>query len=57
MNKKDLKEARFKIEKLKKISKRYLADIDSLFYINEKLSSEKDSVIKVNKNINRKNYK
>ena len=56
-NKKDLKEARVKIENLKKISKRYLAGIDSLFYINEKLSSEKDSVIKVNKNINWKNYK
>lgn len=55
-NKKDLKEARIKIENLKRISKRYLADIDSLFYINERLASEKDSVIKVNKNINWKNY-
>ena len=53
----NLKEARIKIENLKRISKKYLADIDSLFFVNERLTTEKDSVIKVNKNINWKNYK
>jgi len=56
-NKNDLKSARVKIENLKRISQNYIKDIDSLFYITEKLSSEKDSVIKVNKDINWKNYK
>ena len=55
--KNDLKEARKKIESLKEISKRYLANIDSLLVVNEILSHEKDSVIKVNKDINWKNYK
>ena len=32
-------------------------NIDSLFYVTERLSIEKDSVIKVNKDINWKNYK
>ncbi len=56
-NKNDLKEARIKIENLKRISQNYIKDIDSLFYVTERLSIEKDSVIKVNKNINWKNYK
>ena len=55
--KNDLREARFKIENLKRISQNYIKDIDSLFYVTERLSIEKDSVIKVNKDINWKNYK
>lgn len=55
--KNDLREARKKIEVLKQISKRYLKDIDSLFIVNRELTLEKDSVIKVNKTINWKNYK
>ena len=55
--KNDLSEARKKIIALKEIAKRYLANIDSLLVVNEKLTIEKDSVIKVNKNINWKNYK
>ena len=55
--KKDLNVAREKIEVLKTISKRYLADIDSLFILNVQLHNENDSVIKINKNINWKNYK
>ena len=55
--KNDLSEARKKIIALKEISKRYLANIDSLLVVNERLAIEKDSVIKVNKNINWKNYK
>tara|TARA_B100000945_G_scaffold139530_1_gene111723 strand:+ start:872 stop:1774 length:903 start_codon:yes stop_codon:yes gene_type:complete len=53
----DLREARRKIETLKTISKKYLANIDSLLILNTQLSEEKDSVINVNKNINWKNYK
>ena len=53
----DLKEARRKIETLKTISKKYLANIDSLLILNAQLSEEKDSVINVNKNINWKNFK
>ena len=53
----DLKKAKEKIKILKSISKRYLANIDSLFLINEELILIKDSVIKVNKNINWKNFK
>ena len=53
----DLKLAREKIDRLKEISKRYIADIDSLLVLNQKLTKQKDSVIKVNKNINWKNYK
>ena len=53
----NLNEARTKINNLKRISQNYIKDIDSLFYVTERLSSEKDSVIKVNKNINWKNYK
>ena len=55
--KSDLKEAQQKIAELKDISKRYLANIDSLLVLNETLIIEKDSVIKENKNINWKNYK
>ena len=55
--KSDLKEARRKIEMLKSISKRYLANIDSLLVVNEVLTFEKDSVVNVNKDINWKNYK
>ena len=55
--KSDLKEAQKKISALKDISKRYLANIDSLLVLNETLTIEKDSVIKENKNINWKNYK
>ena len=55
--KSDLKLAAKKIENLKKISKKYLANIDSLLVINEQLTNEKDSVISVNKDINWKNYK
>jgi hypothetical protein len=55
--KNDLREAKLKIENLKRISQNYIKDIDSLFYVTERLSIEKDSVIKVNKNINWKNYK
>ena len=54
---KDLKQALKKIEVLKTISKKYIATIDSLVNINNRLRSEKDSVITVNKNINWKNYK
>jgi len=55
--KKDLTEAREKIAILQEIAKRYLSNIDSLLLINKNLIIEKDSVIKVNKNINWKNYK
>ena len=55
--KNDLKQAREKIESLKDIAKRYLANIDSLLSTNKQLTIEKDSVIKANKNINWKNYK
>ena len=55
--KSDLSEARRKITTLKDISKRYLANIDSLLVVNEVLVLEKDSVVKVNKDINWKNYK
>ena len=55
--KSDLKEVRKKIAALKDISKRYLANIDSLLVVNEVLTFEKDSVINVNKDINWKNYK
>ena len=55
--KSDLKEAQQKIAALKDISKRYLANIDSLLVLNETLTIEKDSVIKENKNINWNNYK
>ena len=55
--KSDLNEARKKIAALKDISKRYLANIKSLLEVNEALTFEKDSVVKVNKDINWKNYK
>ena len=55
--KKDLKEAKLKIENLKSIAKKYIANIDSLLILNEQLSMEKDSVISVNKDINWRNYK
>ena len=55
--KSDLSEARRKIAALKDISKRYLANIDSLLVVNEVLVLENDSVVKVNKDINWKNYK
>lgn len=55
--KNDLKVAREKIDNLKRIAQNYVKDIDSLYYVTERLSSEKDSVIKVNKDINWKNYK
>lgn len=55
--KSDLKEARRKIELLKSISKKYVANIDSLLVLNEQLIIEKDSVISVNKDINWRNYK
>jgi len=55
--KSDLKEARKKIETLKLISKKYIANIDSLLVLNEQLTLEKDSVISVNKDINWRNYK
>ena len=55
--KSDLNEAKKKIVALKDISKRYLANIDSLLVLNEVLVLEKDSVVKVNKNINWRNYK
>ena len=55
--KSDLNEARKKISALKDISKRYLANIDSLLVVNEVLAFEKDSVVNVNKDINWKNYK
>ena len=55
--KSDLKEAHQKIAALKDISKRYLANIDSLLVLNEILTIEKDSVINENKNINWKNFK
>ena len=55
--KSDLNEARKKITALKDISKRYLANIDSLLVENEVLAFEKDSVVNVNKDINWKNYK
>ena len=54
---KDLKEARQKIEVLKDISRRYVKNIDSLLRVNGALIFEKDSVVKVNQNINWKNYK
>ncbi len=53
----DLKLAREKIDRLKEIAKRYIADIDSLLVLNHKLTKQKDSVIRVNKDINWKNYK
>ena len=53
----DLKIAREKIDRLKEIAKRYIADIDSLLVLNQKLTKQKDSVIRVNKDINWKNYK
>ena len=53
----DLTQASEKIEKLRVISKRYLANIDSLLLMNEELIYEKDSVVKVNRNMNWKNYK
>ena len=53
----DLKLARKKIDRLKDIAKRYIADIDSLLVLNQKLTKQKDSVIRVNKDINWKNYK
>ena len=55
--KSDLSEARRKITALKDISKKYLANIDSLLFVTEVLVLEKDSVVKVNKDINWKNYK
>ena len=55
--KNDLKLAREKIDRLKEIAKRYIADIDSLLVLNQKLTKQKDSVIRVNKDINWKNYK
>ena len=55
--KNDLKEAKKKIVALQEIARRYLNNIDSLVLINEKLTMVKDSVIKVNQNINLKNYK
>ena len=55
--KSDLSEAKKKITALKDISKRYLANIDSLLVLNGVLSLQKDSVVKVNKDINWKNYK
>ncbi len=55
--KNDLIAARKKIAVLKDIAQRYLSNIDSLLVLNENLTIEKDSVIKVNKNINWKNYK
>lgn len=57
LNKNDLAEARQKITILQDIVKRYLSNIDSLLVINKSLTSQKDSVIKENKNINWKNYK
>ena len=54
--KKDLQEAREKIEALKDISRRYVKNIDSLLRVNGALIFEKDSVVKVNQNINWKNY-
>lgn len=53
----DLKLAREKIDRLKEIAKRYVANIDSLLVLNQKLTKQKDSVIRVNKDINWKNYK
>ena len=53
----DLKSARKKIEVLKSISRKYVANIDSLLILNKELINEKDSVINVNKDINWKNYK
>jgi len=55
--KSDLNEARKKIATLKDISKKYIANIDSLLTVNEVLTFEKDSVVNVNKDINWKNYK
>ena len=55
--KSDLNEAKRKIAALKDISRRYLANIDSLLVLNGVLVLEKDSVVKVNKDINWKNYK
>ena len=53
----DLKLAREKIDRLKEIAKRYIADVDSLLVLNQKLTNQKDSVIRVNRDINWKNYK
>ena len=53
----NLQEAKKKIEILKKITKKYIANIDSLLVVNEQLNNEKDSVITVNKHINWKNFK
>ena len=55
--KSNLNEAKRKIIALKDISKRYLANIDSLLVLNEVLVLAKDSVVKANKDINWKNYK
>jgi len=55
--KSDLTDVRKKIAVLKDISKRYLANIDSLLVVNEALAFEKDSVVEVNKDINWKKYK
>jgi len=55
--KSDLYEAKKKISALKDISKRYLANIDSILVLNGVLVLEKDSVVRVNKSINWKNYK
>ena len=53
----NFKEAREKISILRGIAKKYLANIDSLLVLNEELILEKDSVVRVNKNINWRNYK
>ncbi len=55
--KSDLKEAKRKIKALQEISKKYIANIDSLLVVNQHLTIEKDSVVKVNKDINWRNYK
>tara|TARA_B100000902_G_scaffold46014_1_gene53516 strand:+ start:4203 stop:5096 length:894 start_codon:yes stop_codon:yes gene_type:complete len=55
--KQDLQEAFKKIDILKSVSKRYIATIDSLLLLNERLANEKDSVININRDINWKNYK
>ena len=57
LDKNDLAEAKQKIAVLQEIVKRYLSNIDSLLVINKTLTTEKDSVIKENKNINWRNYK
>ena len=48
----DLKLAEKKIDRLKEIAKRYIADIDSLLVLNQKLTKQKVIVIRVNKDIN-----